>query len=297
MNRSLALGAVSLVAIVLSGCDSTSPLAPTPNPSTIAAAQTPPRGDGVIAVAGTVYDRAWRAVLDARIEVLDGPHAGLSARVDARGAFQLGGVFDAATRFRATAADYQEQILRLPERCAACNPNYWIHFSLETSTPAADLSGEYLLTFQADAACTQLPEELRSRTYTATLAPSAANRAGLFALSLRDARFVPRYDQVSFGVAGDYFAVPLGDGHGTPGIAEEVAPNRYLSFEGTAGGSLVASESGVLSAALDGVISCCELSAPPSGYFQCAWDTPLVRRQCTSSRHEVRLQRLDSTHR
>jgi hypothetical protein len=44
-------------------------------------------------------------------------------------------------------------------------------FILKFTGPSFDLAGDYTVTFTADAACTQLPDVVRSRTYRASIAP------------------------------------------------------------------------------------------------------------------------------
>jgi hypothetical protein len=54
-------------------------------------------------VRGAVSHTAFRALAGPTIEVLDGPQAGVFATTGAGGALSLTGVFDEATRCRATA--------------------------------------------------------------------------------------------------------------------------------------------------------------------------------------------------
>lgn len=297
-RRSLFTLVPAALFIALSGCGRPSPLSPTPTAgpgSSPSGGVAAPAIAALVGVAGTVQDRAWRNLPAARVEVLDGPQAGLSAGVDARGQFLLSGAFDETTRFRATAAGHRDVTLGMPARCPQCNPNWWIHFSLESLEPAADLSGEYAVTFTADPACTQIPEAMRSRTYPATVRQSDADLASQFSLALRGGTFLPGYDRVTLGVAGEHFAMPLGDFHGTPGIAEEVAPHVYLAFEGAVNGSLAALASGTITASLDGVVSYCELSGPAGAHYGCAWATPVSKALCSSSRHGVVLRRSSVT--
>jgi hypothetical protein len=298
MRRSLTL-LIAVVSLTLgSACDSQTALAPTAPSVPVAGPPSPTSGNnGVVSVAGLVQDRAWRHLLDGRVEVLDGPNTGLSALVDHRGQFHLAGAFDETTRFRATASGHQPAILRLPDRCAACNPNWWLFFSLDTESAAIDLSGEYTLTFRADASCTQIPEHLRSRAYAATIRNSEHGVAARFLLTLQGGSFPPHFDRADLGVAGDYFALPLGDYHGTPGFAEEVAPRTYLTFEGTVEGSLASLESGTLTASLNGEVGYCEMSGAASSPVGCTWGATISRTLCPSTRHEVTLQRTSSASR
>ena len=146
----------------LPGCnnDTTSPSRrPITNP--------PPAGS--MHMRGTVSDTAYRSLAGATVEVLDGPQAGLSTTADARGDFSMTGVFDEATRFRATAEGHVASIRTLQPFCERCNPNWWINFALEVPDSPVDIGGDYTLTFVANDTCTMLPADMRSRTYTATI--------------------------------------------------------------------------------------------------------------------------------
>ena len=292
MRRLQLASSLVILFVASSGCDATSPLAPTPPPVSgpTSSSPAPPAGGGGISIAGYVQDRAWRPLIAARVEVLDGPSAGMTAGVDGSGQFRLAGMFDETTRFRASAAGHADVISNLPPRCPQCNPNWWIFFSLATVAPAVDLAGDYLFTVRAAPECTTLPEAFRSRTYAATIRPFE-NGAGQFTVALRGGTFLPNYDIFMIGVAGDFLAIPLGDYHGSPGIAEEVGEWTYLGFEGPVEGSLTSLASGTVTAKFDGTISYCSWSGPPGPRYACERASPLSSTFCRSGRHEVVLQR------
>jgi len=75
----------------LAACDGTDRTSPT-------APSSPAR----VVVRGYVMDSAHRPVDGARIEVVNGPEAGLSTIAGSNGRYALGGSFDAATELRAT---------------------------------------------------------------------------------------------------------------------------------------------------------------------------------------------------
>jgi hypothetical protein len=202
----------------------------------------------------------------------------------------LAGAFDETTRFRASKADHRDATLPLPARCAPCNPNWWIYFSLETDGPPVALAGDYMLTFTADPACATIPEQFRSRTYPATVTPFAEDNATQFRVALRGGSFIKGYDTFDAGVAGDTFAAMLGDFHGSPGIAEQVAANTYLGYEGSALAKLTSVGPSSITASFEGVVSYCELFQEPSGRYACAVEHAATRVLCTSTRHQLLLQ-------
>ena len=61
-------------------------------------------------------------------------------------------------------------------------------FSLQPHGQSANIAGLYTLTLTADSACTNLPDEARTRTYTATIVPGS--RPTTFVGRLSDAQIV-----------------------------------------------------------------------------------------------------------
>ena len=173
MNRTQTTCCLLMFALVVTACDqgpSTGPTPPT-NVQPPVSPPVPPPPPAGIELAGTVSDAAWRRLPGAQVEVVDGPQAGLSTTAIANGEFRLTGAFDETTRFRATKDGHAPATFALPPICPRCNPNWWLHFSLESLAPHADLSGNYTLKFIAASDAPALPEDARTRTYKAAVAP------------------------------------------------------------------------------------------------------------------------------
>ena len=162
------VGFVLVLGLALAGCDG-SPSSPSPESPPGSPSSPPGSPSGSIQVAGSVSDAAWRPLAGARVEVVDGPQAGLSTTTDGSGEFRLSGNFDDTTHFRATKDGHVASTWPLPAACGPCNPDWWIHFSLEALAPHPNLAGDYTLTVIANSACTSMPEALRTRTFDATL--------------------------------------------------------------------------------------------------------------------------------
>ena len=297
MNRRFCAAVVVLILFGSAiGCDSTSPLAPTPRVPDLPGSSTPPTANqNAIVLAGTVVDNIWRPLAGARVEVLDGPNAGLSVITAANGSYRLIGEFDSSTRFRATSSQHRERTLPMPPRCATCNPNWWLHFSLETEAASVDLAGAYSLTFVADPACTTLPEEFRQRTYPATVRPINTENTGQFNVSVMGGGLLAGYDTFFVGVAGDAVAAYLGDFHGSPGVADRVTATTVLGFDGSATATGVADTATVV-ATLDGTISYCELRGEPTARYSTCLPGP-ANVLCTSANHQLIMQRTASASR
>jgi hypothetical protein len=283
-----------VLAAGLGACEGTRAPGPTA-PSTVQppipqpAPQPTPIG---VQLAGTVSDAAWRRLAGARVEVVNGPQAGLSATVDAKGEFRLTGDFDATTQFRATRDGHVAATWPLPPSCAACRPNFWIHFYLESVAPHANIAGDYTLTFIADTACVALPDEARTRTYRATVTPASGSgdpANSWFNVAVTGGTFVEHRNSFMIGVAGDYLKTDVGDwGHGSPGLVEEIAPNTYL----TLGGALATSvtDTATISGSFYGAVDRCELTSAWGSRYNCA-DDPRAPAQCLSQNHQIILTR------
>jgi hypothetical protein len=113
-------------------------------------------------------------------------------------------------------------------------------FRLEPLGPRVNIAGEYVLTLTADSACTDLPAEARTPTYTATIVPLASWSS--FRGSLSGARFLPivpclpgflscTYNSLIVGMAGDYANL------GVAGIVEQRGEAGYVAITAVAEGS------------------------------------------------------------
>ena len=279
-----AVGLVLPFALALTGCDR-SPASPSSN-------SPPGSPSDTIQVAGSVSDAAWRPLAGARVEVMDGPHAGLSTMTDGNGDYQLKGSFDESTHFRATKDGHVASTFPLPPACPPCNPAWWIHFNLETLAPHPNLAGNYTLTVIANSACVALPDAVRTRTYDATVTLRSGSEFPAnshFEVSLSTPPFLDQHRTFQIGVAGDYVGGYVGDLHGTPGIAERITPTAYLGIGGWIEGSADASGTAVTTS-LSGPIDYCEVSSEMGQTFNC--DTgPVVAHKTCESTHQLILRR------
>ena len=244
---------VGAVLLVLSlGCsDADSPVRPTP-PATL-----PPDSPTLeYRLSGRVVDTAYRPLADASVEVVNGSRVGTIATTDQAGRFSMPGLFTGATTVRASKEGYVSDTNTFPFR-GALPPSVEaveMQLYLQPLGASADMAGVYTLTLTADRACTNLPAELRTRTYTATVAPG---RSSYFVGTLSGARFfsmVPcppgqppetcTFNSFGIGIAGDYASLFLG-------FIEQPTETTYL----------------VLSAGASGSVGPTGITAPLHGYF------------------------------
>jgi hypothetical protein len=286
----------SLVIILAAslGCDQTGRVMPTaPSPTsaqpTLAPSETGPR---LTAIAGTVADVAWRPLAGARVEVVDGPHAGRSTTTNAQGDFFLSGIFDDTTHFRASKEGHVADTRPLNAFCVACNPNWWVHFYLESLATSVNLAGDYTLTFIPDSRCASLPEEVRTRSYDATVTQRSGPGGpvkSFFYVSLTGAKFLERHGSFDMGLADNYLRAELGDGHGEPGLMEEVAANTYLTF----GGRLEATvtDASTIAGSLVGDVDFCTFASASVIRNRCHATVAVIHTHCPSQNHRVMMRR------
>jgi hypothetical protein len=236
-------------------------------------------------VSGHVSDSAFRPLRGARVEVLDGPQAGAATHTDANGQFAMTGMFDANTRFSAELVGYVGSTQTWTD-CATCHGPYLL-FRLGLPTPPVAVAGDYTVTFVADSQCTDIPAELRSRTYTGTMAarPSSGVPPDTsFDLTLNEGTLLNGYGSISVGVAGDVITMWFG-GDG-PFVVEQVALNTYLGFDGAIE-AVVTPPLRSITTSFNGYVNYCALNAPMGQYYDCSAARTVARSECYSSNHQL----------
>jgi len=280
----------SLVVLVLlqglPGCGgSSSPSAPSV-PSAVPQAPSLPT---IPHVTGFILDSADRAIAGAVVEVLDGPQSGTSTVSDAAGAFSLTGTFDGTTRFRAS----HEGHVSATQAFSTIVRGFPVRFRLAVLAAPVNVAGDYTLTFTADSACAdQLPAEVRTRTYAATITPlsSATQPANtLFMATLSGADLDTYYRMIAISVAGDYVDFDLSDNV----ILEEVAPETYLMIGGIGAADGATSGASTISATFHGLMDYCVTTEErdAGSVYTCVQSRAIAHAQCSSKNHRLTLTR------
>ena len=279
-------GVLLLVVLVhgFAGCGGS---APTSAPSVPAPVLQSTPQPAPFQVTGYVRDVAFRALAGAEVEVLDGPQAGTVTTADAAVAFSLTGIFDAATRFRAT----KEGHVTATQSFNSVAATHTIAFALDVLGGSVNIAGDYTLTFTADSACAdQLPTEVLTRTYAATITPSVTPPANThFTALLNGADLDLYYRTISILVSGDYVDFDLSDNF----IEEEVAPDTYLAIGGVGAASVATSGAPTISASFQGLFDYCVTKAEPvqAGAYSCVSAQAIAHAQCASKNHRLALTR------
>ncbi|MGE0360023.1 MAG: carboxypeptidase-like regulatory domain-containing protein [Vicinamibacterales bacterium] len=249
------------------------PLAPTVAPT-------------AVGMRGTVSDTAHRSLAGALIEVLTGPHAGLTTRSGNRGEFSFAGTFDDTSTFGATLDGFAPAVVPLGPYCERCNPNRWAHFALVTLAATTDISGRYVMTIAAGPECVGLPEPARVRTYEVEMprtADGGGTSTGYVWAKATGAELVAPWDGFQAGVsgtrAGFWYEI----------LAERIAPDAYLFYNVSASATVGVGAPEHIEAAADGRITYCE--GADGDFDACFHASSAARVSYCSGRHGVTMVR------
>jgi hypothetical protein len=264
------------------GCgDSEPPLAPTPSP--------PPE---VLTVTGTVVDTAHRGLSGVRVEVLDGSRAGTFTLTGDNGRFLMPGKLPMAFSLKFSRDGYvpQTRSYAAPPRGLPREPTGWdVWIELASVIPPVNLLGTYTLTLTADSRCANLPDEARSRIYTATM--RALPKPTESAVTLSEARFFSYYYEFGIQTAGDFvrFDIFRWVDDPEPAIVEILGDTTYLALFGTA--EMSAGPSGISNTTVpfEGTIEYCSRQTPLTGSsYRCE---STERAGCDSRHHTLTVVR------
>jgi hypothetical protein len=242
-------------------------------------------GSGTIS--GIVFDTAIRPLAGALVEAIDGPRAGTSTTSDAAGEFSFPGSFDFATRFQASKEGHITAIKTVDSGTVRR-----LGFYLEVSMPSVNMAGDYTLTISADMACTDLPTEARTRTFTAAVASHRSSPTTYFDILLVGASLFDRYDRSErsvVAVAGQYVAIWIGGSQ--PGLVERLSSDTYVAIGGKASMSTSVSAPSFVTA-FDGFIDYCVMKSaeeiPIVGYdYGCDAERAAAHVRCQSPAHRL----------
>jgi hypothetical protein len=162
------------------------------------------------------------------------------------------------------------------------------------------LSGEFTMTLTADVACDSLPNELRTRTYAATMTVNPYWHAPetYYDIWISGPAFLQGFDSAErfyVGATDDAASFGLGSRQGQPAFVEQLSPTAYFAIGGSALAALPASVTS-FDAAMDGYLEYCVMKsaadAPVQGYsYGCASDAVLTRVRCESTKHRLHWDR------
>lgn len=206
---------------------------------------------------------------------------------DETGRFSMPGTFTGMITITASKDGYVPQTRPFPPPNRPLPPSEGVgrsevFFHLGPHGPSANIAGVYTLTLTADSACTNLPDEARTRTYTATIVPTSGSTTSFLA-RLSDARivFLPFSPYFEIGIAGDFANMSVR-------FVEQLGETTYRAIDGGAAASF--GPAGI-TAPFNGYFLHCPTEPAWAGgeYWWCGAGTQGV--ECNSSNHQLTLVR------
>jgi hypothetical protein len=202
--------------------------------------------EGTYILSGRVTEPGNAPMADVRIETVGGPTTGRVAMTDGSGNYAFNGV-SGVGQVRATKEGYEPAIQ------VVTPDTEHVNIELTPNLPYASLGGSYSLTFTASPSCSSLPDDIKQRTYAASIDQRGASLTVVLSgaqFANASAGFPPRFSgrvlgkAVSFKLADDQYYYGAN-------VVEQLAPDRFLSLAGTA--EAIATEAG-MSTLLAGVV-------------------------------------------
>jgi hypothetical protein len=143
------------------------------------------------------------------------------------------------------------------------------------------------MTITVDRACTNFPEQARTRTYAVTVPsltdapPGSALANDYFVMSPTGAAFVPGWDQFGGGVSGNYV------GFWFETLVEKLAPGTFLLIGMSAGGLVDSDRPSTITTRGDGRITYCTVNAASGVVDDCFRSSTAAVTNCDSSQHSL----------
>jgi len=281
-----------VIAATLAGCSRDSSLSPTAPTAGTSATIT------VTQIRAYVSDTAYRSLVGAQVEVLDGSGAGRIATANADGVAVLNGVFEKGTRFRATIDGHESLIETWTCSVANCQNNAtpWLSFILRPLATPLELGGEYMMTITADPTCAASIQPFQSRSYPVTLSKRFRdNTTDLlgYDVTVNDANVLGPVQHFFIGVAGNYLRLVLSRGDGdVPGLIAQVDTNAYVMVTAWSVGA--ASQGTTIALGFSGSIEYMVTRTPLTGELN-EWFvpiSPISRQTCAADEHRLTLVRM-----
>lgn len=271
------------VALIATGCSGSS-TTPTPTTGTAVTQYV------FSQIQGNVVDTAFQSLAGVRVEIVDGSEAGTFTISDANGRFSFsGGQYVDGIHFRASKDSYNTISVSGPLQFPWPSAVASLLITLDSiAAPAKIEPGAYSLTVIADSSCTGIPGDLRTRTYSATIAPSRDRPSTVYIVDVTGPSLAPF--GFGIGVAGNHLAFTI-DG---PGFFEHLPPFKYLDIAGTGGTSLDVSPASTIRFPFSGSFEYCELRSEMGRTNNC-YTTPSDQKvadsQCRSANDQMILTR------
>jgi carboxypeptidase family protein len=283
IHRAIAIGAITFALGCSSHPSSNTPSRPSPVPQ-------PPPAPRYQVLSGYASDTAFRPVAGATVTLVDGPQAGASTASNEAGRFTFAGTFEVGTTVRVSKEGYTSATATARPN-GSSNGTVWAFVLLDALAKPVDLVGDYTLTIVADSACTGIPDDVRTRTYSASIGitPGSDTQSGTsLMLAARGASFVSIHDSFPIGVAGGDVAFTINAGEDF-GLIEKIAPGTFLAIGGFARVSVGTGPIARIATPFSGSIDYCALQSDTAWTYQC--NNRIDFQHCDSTQHQLILSR------
>jgi hypothetical protein len=221
---------------------------------------------------------------------VDGPQAGASTISNDVGRFTFAGTFEVGTTVRVSKEGYTSATETA--RSNGSSNAIWAFVLLDALARPVDLVGNYTLTIVADSACTGIPDDVRTRSYSASIGitPHSDTQSGTsLMITASGAPFASIHDGFPIGVAGGDVAFAISAGEDDFGLVEKIAPGTFLAIGGFGRVSVGTGPIARIATPFSGSIDYCALQSDTAWTYECNNRTAFVH--CGSTQHQLILSR------
>jgi hypothetical protein len=239
-----------------------------------------------------VHDTAFRSVNGATVNILDGAQAGASTQSDETGRFSFVGIFEDPTTVRVSKEGYAAAT-GTAKSMNSSNGTIWASVVLDALAKPVDITGDYTLTIVAASACAGMADDLRTRTYAASirLTPDSGNQPGTsLRLTVDGGSLLPDRNSFPIVVAGNSVSFIMYNDYDFA-LVEKIAPGTFLAVQGGAAVSMDEGPVARMSMPFSGVIDYCALQSDTGWTYQCNSSPRTAYQHCESKQHELILSR------
>ena len=281
-----------LVFMVALGCGPRSTSTPTATSPSPPPPIPPPSPPAHLILNGYVYDTAFRSVGGATVTLLDGAQAGASTQSNETGRFSFAGTFTDPTNMGVSKSGYAAATGTAKSNNSSTGA-LWGFVVLDELARPVDIAGDYSLTIAADGACAGIPDDVRTRTYAASIRPTSDSHTQpgtSLTLTVNDGTFLPNYGRFAIGVAGNDVAFIVYSGEDF-GLVEKIGPGTFLAIGGMATVSIGTGPVTTISTPFSGDIDYCALQSDAGWTYQCNSGPRTAYQHCASTHHQLTVRR------
>jgi hypothetical protein len=268
-----------------------------PHPSSTPTVSSPspvpaPSSPSHLNLNGDVHDTAFRSVSGATVKILDGAQAGASTQSDETGRFSFVGRFEDPTAVRVSKEGYTAAT-GTAKSMNSSNGTMWASVVLDALAKPVDIAGDYALTIVANGACAGMPDDLRTRTYAASIRPTpdSGNQPGTsLRLTVGGGSLLPDRNSFPIVVAGNWVSFIMYNDYDFA-LVEKIAPGSFLAVQGGAAVSMDDGPLARISTPFSGVIDYCALQSDTGWTDECNSGPRTAYQSCQSKQHELILSR------